>query len=176
MRKYPRIPLWWYLGALAVAMGLSIFFVEYYRTGVPWWGVLLSVAINMTLFAPIAILAATCNQNLSTDAMASLLGGYLWPGNMVAAVVFRCLSFNAIGSGLYLARNRKLGHYMKLPPRVVFCAQSLGIIINWLVQTGVNVLVLSRVENVCTPAAGTKVRNEPAGLGGSGGSGGSVLR
>ncbi|EFX03915.1 small oligopeptide transporter [Grosmannia clavigera kw1407] len=143
MRKYPRIPLWWYLIALAVAVGLSIFFVEYYQTGVSWWGVLLSVSINLILFAPIAILDATCNQNLSTDAVSSLLGGYLWPSNMVASVVFRCLSFNAIGSGLYLARNRKLGHYMKVPPRVVFCAQSLGIIINWLVQTGVNVLAFA---------------------------------
>jgi len=37
----------------------------------------------------------------------------------------------------------------KVPPRVVFVAQSLGIILSWLAQTAVNVWALNHVEGIC---------------------------
>jgi hypothetical protein len=76
---------------------------------------------------------------------------------MIAVVLFKCISFNPLGSRLVLARDQKLGIYMKIPPRVVFCAQALGIIINWLVQTGVNEWALGNVEGICTWDAVGKV-------------------
>lgn len=150
MKKYKPTPTWWYLASLVFATVLSIVFVECFGTGLPWWGVILSLAINLVIFIPVAILSALCNQSVSTNVVSALIGGYLWEGNMVAVVVFKCISFNALGSSMYLARDQKLGHYMKIPPRVVFCAQALGIIVNWLTQTGVNIWAMNNIAGVCT--------------------------
>lgn len=157
MQKYRPAPTWWYMASLVVISALAIVFVECFDTGLPWWGVILSLAINLVLFVPVAILSAVCNQAVSTNVFAAFIGGYLWPGKIVAVVIFKCISFNPLGTGLVLARDQKLGHYMKIPPRVVFCAQALGIIINWLVQTGVNAWALGNVQGICTSDAVGKV-------------------
>jgi lipid-binding SYLF domain-containing protein len=38
----------------------------------------------------------------------------------------------------------------KVPPRVVFTAQALGIIVSWLAQTGVNSWALNNIDGICT--------------------------
>lgn len=157
MRKYKPTPTWWYAAALVGTMGLAIWLAEGFSTGLPWWGIILSVAINLLVFVPVGILSASCNQDVSTNVFSAFIAGYIWPGKMIANVVFKCLTYNPLGTGLVLAKDQKLGHYMKIPPRVVFIAQAAGILINWLTQVGVNAWALGNIPGICTPDAIAKV-------------------
>jgi len=40
-----------------------------------------------------------------------------------ADMIFKVLSTDVVGQGLYFAQDMKLGHYMKIPPRTLFFAQ-----------------------------------------------------
>jgi OPT family oligopeptide transporter len=149
MRAYKPTPTWWYAVSLVFLFALSIVFVEYFDTGLPWWGVVVALLINLVALPPIAIMSALCNQSVSLNVLSALIGGTIWPGKLVAVAVFKILTFNTAAMAVVLLRDQKLGHYMKIPPRVVFTAQAVGIIISWLSQTAVNTWALGNIPNVC---------------------------
>lgn len=41
----------------------------------------------------------------------------------------------------------------KIPPRIVFVAQIVGILIDWIVQTSVNIWALGNIKGVCSKDA-----------------------
>jgi hypothetical protein len=41
----------------------------------------------------------------------------------IADMIFKILSTDVVGQGLYFAQDMKLGHYLKVPPRTLFFAQ-----------------------------------------------------
>jgi hypothetical protein len=47
----------------------------------------------------------------------------------------------------------KLAHYMHIAPRLLFVAQGLATLIGAIVQCGVTVFMITRIEGVCTPEA-----------------------
>ncbi|RDW82549.1 hypothetical protein BP6252_03661 [Coleophoma cylindrospora] len=153
MQKYRSVPVWWYLATFLLMTGLTILFVEYFDTGLPWWGVILSIVINLIVIIPTGIMSALCNVSVSTNIFAALLGGFIWPGRMVAVVIFKIMTFNTTATALIVLRDMKLGHYMKIPPRTVFLAQIVGILVSWLVQSAVNIWALSNVQGICTAEA-----------------------
>ncbi|KAJ5703991.1 hypothetical protein N7493_011129 [Penicillium malachiteum] len=153
MAKYKPVPLWWYASSFVVMIALSIFFVEYYDTGLPWWGIILSLAINIVLFIPIGLMSALCNVTASTNILAVLIGGYIWAGKMVAVVIFKIMTFNTTGTAMVILRDMKTGRYMKVPPRVVFAAQCVGMLVNCVVQCFVNDWALNHVDGICTAEA-----------------------
>ena len=49
----PEVPMWWYLISCVVALFMSIFAVEYWDVGLPWYGVLLACVIALVFFPPV---------------------------------------------------------------------------------------------------------------------------
>ena len=47
----------------------------------------------------------------------------------------------------------KLAHYMHIAPRLLFVAQGLATLIGAVVQCGVTVFMITRIDSVCTPDA-----------------------
>lgn len=47
----------------------------------------------------------------------------------------------------------KLAHYMHIAPRLLFVAQGLATLIGAIVQCGVTVFMITRIDGVCTPEA-----------------------
>jgi hypothetical protein len=99
-----------------IMVALSMFFVEYFDTGLPWWGVILSVAINLLILLPTGIMAAMCNITVSSNILSAFIGGFIWPGKMIAVVIFKILTFNTTATAMVIVRDMKLGHYMVLHP------------------------------------------------------------
>lgn len=64
MKKYPQVPMAWFLVILVLNIAVILFAVEYYKTllQLPWWGVLLACAIALAFTLPIGIIAATTMQ------------------------------------------------------------------------------------------------------------------
>lgn len=47
----------------------------------------------------------------------------------------------------------KLAHYLHIAPRTVFAAQGFATLIGAIVQCGVTVFMITRIDGVCTPEA-----------------------
>ncbi|KAH7166496.1 OPT oligopeptide transporter protein-domain-containing protein [Dactylonectria macrodidyma] len=153
MHAYKAVPEWWYAVIFAILLGISMAFIYVYDTGLPWWGLIISVLINVVLLIPIGLMKATCNVTVNTGVLAALIGGLIWPGKMVNNVVFKVFTLVCTFQGLGYIQSMKTGHYMKIPPRVTFTAQCLSIVISWFVQTGVNLWAMGHVEGICTDEA-----------------------
>ncbi|KAJ5711829.1 hypothetical protein N7488_005985 [Penicillium malachiteum] len=63
------------------------------------------------------------------------------------------MTFNTTGTAMVILRDMKTGRYMKVPPRVVFAAQCVGMLVNCVVQCFVNDWALNHVEGICTEEA-----------------------
>lgn len=153
MRAYKPVPEWWYGCIFAAIFGVSIAFLYVFDTQLPWWGLIISVLINVVLLVPIGLMKATTNLTINTGVLSALIGGFIWPGNMMNNVVFKVFTLVATFQGLGYIQSMKTGHYMKIPPRITFTAQCLSIVISWVVQTGVNIWAMENVEGICTPEA-----------------------
>ncbi|EON96067.1 putative small oligopeptide opt family protein [Phaeoacremonium minimum UCRPA7] len=153
MRAYKPVPEWWYGIVLAGIFGISVAFLYVYNTQLPWWGLVVSMLLNVVLLVPIGLMKATSNMTVNTGVLAALIGGFIWPGNMMNNVVFKVFTLVCTFQGLGYVQSMKTGHYMKIPPRVTFAAQLIAIIISWMVQTAVNLWAMGNVNGICTPSA-----------------------
>lgn len=161
MRAYKPVPEWWYGIVLAGIFGISIAFLYVYNTQLPWWGLIVSMLLNVVLLVPIGLMKATSNMTVNTGVLAALIGGFIWPGNMMNNVVFKVFTLVCTFQGLGYVQSMKTGHYMKIPPRVTFAAQFIAIIISWVVQTAVNLWAMGHVDGICTPSADNNVSRLP---------------
>lgn len=124
------------------------------------------------LFVPIGIVMAITNQQSSLFLICQLICGTVFPGRPVANMVFvtygyvwtlllnRLLLASAdplkqitSTQGLKFASDLKLGHYMKIPPRLLFSVQMVATIVSSLTQITVLNWMFRNIPGICTPEA-----------------------
>nr|KYP34177.1 Oligopeptide transporter 6 [Cajanus cajan] len=125
MKRYKSVPMWWFLIILVVNIALILFTSVYYKTSfqLPWWGILLACAISVFFTLPIGIISATTNQQPGLNVITEYLIGYMYPGRPVANMCFKVYGYISMVQALTFLQDFKLGHYMKIPPRIMFMAQ-----------------------------------------------------
>jgi OPT family small oligopeptide transporter len=153
MRRYPDAPMLWYLLTFVLMLLIGIFVVEYYPVHLPWYGVLLALAITSLLFIPVGIVMAITNQHSSLYLICQLIAGVLFPGRPVANMVFVTYCYISSAQGIKFSSDLKLGHYMKIPPRLLFSVQMLATLVSSLTQIGVLNWMFVYVPRICTPEA-----------------------
>ena len=87
MRLYEDAPLIWYMATFVAMLAIGIFVVEYYPVYLPWYGLLLALAITALLFIPVGIVMAITNQHSSLYLICQLICGVVFPGRPVANMV-----------------------------------------------------------------------------------------
>jgi hypothetical protein len=87
MRRYEDAPISWYLSTFVAMLAIGIFVVEYYPVYLPWYGLLLALAITALLFIPVGIVMAITNQHSSLYLICQLICGVVFPGRPVANMV-----------------------------------------------------------------------------------------
>ncbi|KAG8709518.1 hypothetical protein FRC08_018297 [Ceratobasidium sp. 394] len=70
MRAYPEVPDWWYMIALAVFFALAMVTVLVWDTGMPWWGIPLSIVLPIIYTVPVAYVFAMTVQMVATTTSA----------------------------------------------------------------------------------------------------------
>jgi len=153
MRRYPDVPILWYFSTGVAMLAIGIFVVEYYPVHLPWYGLLLALGICATLFIPIGIVMAITNQQSSLYLICQLICGELFPGRPVANMVFVTYGYITSTQALKFSSDLKLGHYMKVPPRILFSVQVAATVVSGFVQIGVLNWMLAYVPGICTSAA-----------------------
>lgn len=124
MRKYKETPWWCYATITVIIVALSIVMVEVYHTKLPVYGVFLALVIPALYMIPCGIIQGITNVDAQQlNVLSEFIGGYMFQGKPLANMMFKTLSQDVVQQGIFFAQDMKLGHYLKLPPRLVFAAQ-----------------------------------------------------
>jgi OPT family oligopeptide transporter len=151
MQAYPEAPNWWYLATAAVSMTFILIAIHLSPTQMPIWGVLIAASFGTLLSLPIGIIQAITNQQVMLNVIGELFGGYILPNRPVANMIFKAVSYIVPAQAMLFTGDLKLGHYMKIPPRIMFIAQSLATVICCFVVTGVQQFLFAHIPDICTP-------------------------
>ncbi|CAG8481538.1 13434_t:CDS:10 [Dentiscutata heterogama] len=124
MNVYPEVPYYWYMAIFFVMLIIAI--ILGYKVNLPWWGVLLAIAL--------AIFMAISNWQIGLNVLTELVCGFLLPGYPIANVYFKAYGHISLTQCLLFVQDLKLGHYMKIPPRSMFISQIWGTIVGIIVN------------------------------------------
>jgi OPT family small oligopeptide transporter len=153
MSRYDDAPISWYLAIFVAMLAIGIFVVEYYPVHLPYYGLLLALLITTVMFLPVAIIMAITNQHSSLYLISQLICGYVFPGRPVANMVFTTYAYISSAQGIKFSSDLKLGHYMKIPPRILFAVQLIATLVSSFTQIGVLNWMFAQIPGICTPQA-----------------------
>jgi OPT family oligopeptide transporter len=145
MQVYNEVPDWWYgvIGCLSVVLGVIA--IETFPTHLPIWGLLCAFLLAASFTIPIGMIKAITNQQIPLQVMAELIPGYLFPGRPVANMIFKALTYTGTQQAITFSGDLKLGHYIKIPPRIMFTAQVLATTVSCFVVIGVQNVMFSTI-------------------------------
>ncbi|KAJ7071443.1 OPT oligopeptide transporter protein-domain-containing protein [Mycena amicta] len=153
MQTYPEVPVWWYI-LVGVLSTIFIFVaIEIFPTLLPIWAAALALVIAMIAAIPLAMLQAITNQHVALQVVEEMIAGYALPGRPIANIVFKAIAYTGTAQSVAFAGDLKLGHYMKVPPRMMFLVQMVSCIITCFVVTTVQSWMLGNVAGICTADA-----------------------
>ena len=113
MNAYPEVPEWWYMVITVIILGLGMFTVGYWPSGLPVWAFLLvCFGLGVILIVPEGILEGTTNQRVFLNIITELIAGYAWPGRPIANMYVKMYGYNTVKHGMDFAQDLKLGQYM----------------------------------------------------------------
>ncbi|KAG0084104.1 hypothetical protein BGZ92_010190 [Podila epicladia] len=150
MQAYPEVPDWWYASLFVIMTIIGVITCEVWDYKLPWWGVLLAVALAAIFALPVGLIQAITNQQPGLNIITEYVIGYILPGRPIANVTFKTLGYISMAQAMTFTSDLKLGHYMKIPPRAMFWAQLLGTVIAGLTNLLTANWLLKTQENVCT--------------------------
>ena len=125
--------------------------VEIFPTDLPIWGVIVAVLISLLLTLPTAILRAITNQLVLTNVLAEMIAGYLFPGRPVANMIFKVIVVLGTAQPVTFAGDLKLGHYMKIPPRIMFTVQLVAVLLSCFLVVGIQEWMFANIVDLCAP-------------------------
>ncbi|KAJ7638400.1 OPT oligopeptide transporter [Roridomyces roridus] len=153
MQAYPEVPRLWYTVVGVVSAIVLFIAVDVFPTGMPVWAALIGLFIAVAVSLPLATIQAITNQQIGLNVMEELLAGYMLPNRPVANMIFKSICLAGTQQSSTFASQLKLGHYMKMPPRLMFEIQVVAVVVTCFVVTGVNSFMLDNVPGICTPQA-----------------------
>ncbi|KAK9377577.1 OPT oligopeptide transporter protein-domain-containing protein [Lipomyces chichibuensis] len=122
MRQYPEVPDWWFLIILVLSIVIGCIAMRCYPTTTPVWAIIVVWLVSMALIIPFIVLYASTGYFMSMNNLATILGGYLVPGNGIAPIFTRVFGYGLDDQSETFVGDQKLAHYAKLPPRAGFRA------------------------------------------------------
>jgi len=131
--------------------GLCYVAIEVYKTDLPVYGLVLAVALAVIYFLPGAFIYALTSQQISVNLLAEMIPGFIFEGKPIAVMTAKTYSVQSLIGGLFFAKDLKLGHYMKIPPRVTFGVQVVSAVLNCLAQVGTKEWLRASVPDLCSP-------------------------
>lgn len=149
MSRYRDIPHWWFAIVFVFSFILGAVSIEVYDTKMPFWAYIFAIIIAFVFVLPLGILLAITNQQLTLNVFSELVAGYVIPGRPIAVMIFKVYGTIMTKQALDFSGHLKLGHYMKVPPRILFAAQTIASVISCFVVVVVQRWALTNIEDVC---------------------------
>ncbi|KAG6868859.1 hypothetical protein C0993_008988 [Termitomyces sp. T159_Od127] len=150
MARYPQVPQWWYIIIFLSMFVFGIVAIEVWETKFPVQYFILALVIAFVYIIPIGMIQAITNQQVGLNVVTELIIGYALPGHPVAMMLFKTWGYITMAQALQFTSDFKLGHYMKVPPRIMFIAQVLATVIAGTVQLGVQSWMFTNIPDLCS--------------------------
>ncbi|KAJ5902554.1 OPT oligopeptide transporter [Penicillium taxi] len=156
MKTYKEVPEWWYATILAFSFVIGCIVVKVYETTFPVWGMVIAVALCLVLQIPYGMVYAITNSEVTNNVIAEFIAGYALPNKPIGNMIFKTYGVVSCMQAIQFVADLKMGHYMKIAPRVMFSAQVIATIVAAFVSIGVNAWALHNIPNICesTQASG----------------------
>jgi OPT family oligopeptide transporter len=151
MQAYPEVPIWWYAAFGVISFAIFCASIEMFPTQLPIWAAVFGVGFSALISIPLGILQAITNQQIPTNTLDELLAGYMLPGRPIANTIFKTIAFTTTSQAVAFAGDLKLGHYMKIPPRMMFSIQILATLVSCIWTILIQDWMLVNIEDICTP-------------------------
>ncbi|KHN98781.1 small oligopeptide transporter, OPT family [Metarhizium album ARSEF 1941] len=149
MKKYRDAEDWWYAALFIVMVGTSFGVVTGWPTGFPAWAFVVCLLLPIIWLIPIGLIQGISNIQLGLNVLTEFIIGYMVPGRPLAMMMFKNYGYISMSQALYFAQDLKLGHYMKVPPRVMFSSQLIASIWSAIIQIAVMNWALAKIPDIC---------------------------
>lgn len=159
--KYEQVPLWWYL---VLFVGTFVTLITIFATGhmfMPWWAYFVALGFGLVIVTPLCWLYALTNFQLAIGSFNELLYGYMVQNipnrHPAGASTYGAIAGDIFYRAQYMLQDQKIGHYMQLPPKIVFWSQLfgelMGVPINyaamrWILNTKMDYLNGSKTDHL----------------------------
>ncbi|PYH92481.1 OPT oligopeptide transporter [Aspergillus ellipticus CBS 707.79] len=151
LSRYPDVPWWWYALLTVIIVAVSIMVQYVWDTGLPFWGLFITLALAAIYVIPVGTVYAVANLNSNClTVMGEIVSGYLVKGKPLVLLIFKFYAYTGLSQAMYYAADMKLGLHMKIPRRTLFVAQLVACILGTLTQNGVLLWMLGNVKDVCS--------------------------
>ncbi|KAF5343654.1 hypothetical protein D9758_014690 [Tetrapyrgos nigripes] len=150
MAHYPQVPEWWYVIIFLSMFVFGCISIEVWETKFPVQFFILALVISFAYMIPIGMIQAITNQQVGLNVITELIIGYALPGRPVAMMLFKTWGYITMTQALQFTSDFKLGHYMKIPPRSMFFAQTVASIVAGTVQLGVQAWMFTNIDGMCS--------------------------
>jgi OPT family oligopeptide transporter len=114
---------------------------------------ILAMVMATIFFIPCGVIQAISNIQIGLNVITEFVAAYALAGKPIANMTFKVYGYMAMYQGLSFAQDLKLGHYMHLPPKMMFSVQVLATIWGSLVNVGVLYWSFANITGICTSAA-----------------------
>ncbi|KAM3503523.1 hypothetical protein MY11210_008678 [Beauveria gryllotalpidicola] len=152
MQKYKEVPDWWYLFVLLISAAIGIMSMAVWPTGTSPAVVVFGIIMCAIFVVPIGIMYSMTGYQVALNVLAEFIGGAVSNGNAVSMAYFKTYGYLTCAQALNLAQDLKLGHYVKIPPRILFWAQMVPTLISTFVFIGLLQYQL-HIDKICTAGA-----------------------
>lgn len=148
--NYKNVPEWWYFIVFLGSFALSIVTIRNWETEMPVWALVVAILIALLFLLPVGIIYAKTNIAVGLNVVTEFIIGYMIPGKPLCMMFFKTYGYITNNQAVTFAQDMKLGHYMKVSPRLLFTAQLLASIWGSLVQIGVLRWSYGNIEDLCS--------------------------
>ncbi|CAH2354633.1 oligopeptide transporter 1 [[Candida] railenensis] len=149
MERYKPVPEWWYIIVFVIFFAMAIATIEAWDTEFPVWGLIVALLIAIVFLLPVGVIFALTNIAVGLNVVTEFIVGYMIPGKGMAMMLFKTFGYITNSQAIYFVQDMKLGHYMKLKPRVLFSAQMIATIWGCIVQIAVLRWSYGNIEGLC---------------------------
>ena len=139
------------LALFVVMVAMSFGVVAGWPTHFPAWAYIICILLPIVWLIPIGVIQAITNIQLGLNVLTEFIIGYMVPGRPMAMMMFKNYGYVSMSQALYFAQDLKLGHYMKVPPRVMFASQLTASVWSAIIQIAVMNWALGNIPKICDP-------------------------
>ena len=148
-QNYKDVPEWWFLVVFFIFFAVSIVTIRCWNTEMPVYALIVALLIAILFLLPVGVIFALTNIAVGLNVVTEFIIGYMVPGKPLAMMFFKTYGYITNNQAVTFVQDMKLGHYMKIAPRLLFAAQFVASMWGSLVQVAVLRWAYGNIPNLC---------------------------
>ncbi|KAF8272951.1 glutathione transporter [Lactarius quietus] len=151
MRRYREVPQLWFITLGVACCIIGVVSNEICHTGLPVWAFFVANVMAVFFIIPFGIVQAITNQQMDLTVLAEFIMGYATSGRPLMVMMFKTIAGNTAAQGISYSSDQKFGHYLKVPPRLMFSGQVVASIFAIFSSIAAQNWAMGNIPDICSP-------------------------